>query len=84
MSNDKLIDNAPDTYCHKLARIDELGPHRRLVFTIPDLHGDNYEAVTVKLIVPAEALMQIAYMAAGADRESVSPELIAHQTGRAN
>jgi hypothetical protein len=29
-------------------------------------------------------MMKLAYLAAGADRESVSPELIAYETGRAN
>lgn len=38
------------------------------------------DIVTVKLIVPAEVLMQIACMAAGADRTTVSRELIALET----
>jgi hypothetical protein len=85
MSNDKLIDNAqPDFYCHTLARIDKLGPNRRLIFTVPRAEGEGYHDIVVKLILPAELMTTLAYMVAGADRESVSPELIAHQTGRSN
>ncbi|WP_407174554.1 hypothetical protein [Bradyrhizobium sp. STM 3562] len=82
--NDRLIDQAPDMYCHRIARIDALGPNRRLVFTMPSVDGDAYENVVVKLILPAEVMMTLAYMAAGADRETISPELIAHETRTAN
>jgi hypothetical protein len=76
--------DAPEMYCHGIARIDKLGPNRRIVFTVPRVDGDGYQDVVVKLILPAELMMKLAYMVAGADHENVSPELIAHQTGRAN
>jgi hypothetical protein len=79
-----LIDQTTDLYCHRIARIDVLGPNRRLIFTVPTVDNDGYEHVAVKLIVPAEVLMTLAYMAAGADRETVSPELIAHAPRTAN
>jgi hypothetical protein len=47
MSNDKLIDNAPDMYCHGIARIDKLGPNHRIVFTVPRVDGDGYQDVVV-------------------------------------
>jgi hypothetical protein len=72
-------------YCHRLARIDTPGPNRRLVFTIPSIEGPaGYENVVVKLILPAELLTTLAYMAAGADRETISPELIALEPQTAN
>jgi hypothetical protein len=82
--NERLIDNACEIYCHRIARIDALGPNRRIIFTVPSVDGDGYENVVVKLILPAELLMTLAYMAAGADRKTISPELIAHETQTAN
>jgi len=82
--NDRLIDQACDMYCHRLARIDHLGPNRRLIFTMPSVEGDRYQHVVVKLIIPADFMVTLAYMAAGADRDAISPDLIALETGRAN
>jgi hypothetical protein len=82
--SDHLIDQAPDMYCHKLARIDHLGPNRRLIFTMPSVEGDRYQHVVIKLIIPAELMVTLAYMAAGADRATFSPELIALETRNAN
>jgi hypothetical protein len=64
--------------------LDALGPNRRLVFTVPSVDSPGYENVVVKLILPAEIMVTLAYMAAGADRETISPELIAHETRTAN
>jgi hypothetical protein len=40
--NDRLSDQASDVYCHGIARIDTLGPNRRLVFTIPSVTSPGY------------------------------------------
>lgn len=82
--SDRLIDQACDVYCQGIARIDTLGPNRRLVFTIPCVETPGYQAVTIKLIMPAELMTTLAYMAIGADRETVAPELIALETRTAN
>ena len=79
-----LIDQAADTFCYRLARIDVLGPNRRLIFTTPSIDSPGMEVVVTKLIVSAELLTEIAYLAAGADRETVSAQLMSIETGRAN
>jgi hypothetical protein len=63
-----LLDQATDVYCHKLARIDHLGPNRRLIFTVPSVEGG--------LIVPAEVMAAVAYMAAATDPTRASLELL--------
>ncbi|MCK1517261.1 hypothetical protein IVB22_33115 [Bradyrhizobium sp. 190] len=79
-----LIDQATDVYCHKLARIDQLGPNRRLIFTVPSVEGGQYEQIVVKLIVPAEVMATLAYMAAGTDPTRTSLELLAVEPRTAN
>jgi hypothetical protein len=81
--SDRLIDNGV-AYCHQLARIDKLGPNRLLVFTAPSLTESGWQEVQIKMVMPADFLMTLAYMAAGADRETISPELIARETRTAN
>jgi hypothetical protein len=82
--NDRLLDQACDVYCHGIARIDTLGPNRRLVFTIPSVDSPGYQNVVVKLILPAELLGVLAYLAIGVDRNTISPDLIALETHTAN
>jgi hypothetical protein len=82
--SDRLIDQAPDLYCHGIARIDTLGPNRRLVFTVPSIDSTGYQTVVVKLILPAELMVTLAYLAVGADRGTFSPELIALEPHNAN
>lgn len=82
--NDRLLDQAHDLYCHGIARIDTLGPNRRIIFTIPSVDSDGYQNVVVKLILPAELLGVLAYLAIGVDRKTISPELIALETRTAN
>jgi len=84
--DDRLIDQACDMYCHDLARIDALGPNRRLVFTMPSLESPGYQHVTVKLILPADLMMTLGYMALGTKRPTATyaPELLALDTERAN
>jgi hypothetical protein len=83
--DDRLIDQACDLYCHGIARIDTLGPCRRLVFTIPSLESPGYQNVVIKLIMTAELLATLSYLAAGADQQGgISPALLALETERAN
>ena len=53
---------AREVYCHQLARVDKLGPNRRLVFTVPSTDGMDYHSVVVKLIMPAEFMGALADM----------------------
>jgi hypothetical protein len=82
--SDRLIDQAHDLYCHGIARIDTLGPNRRIIFTVPSVDGAGYQNVVVKLILPAELLGALAYLAIGADRNTVSPALIGLETRNAH
>jgi hypothetical protein len=86
--NDRLIDQAHDLYCHGIARIDTLGPNRRLVFTIPSVDSSGYQNVVVKLILPAELMMTLARLAVGCDRgdgrPTIAPEMIAFGTETVN
>jgi hypothetical protein len=79
-----LIDQAPDYFVHAIARIESLGPNRRLVFTIPSLEHPDSRNVVVKLVMTAELLAQLSYMAAGAAPANISPELLALETSTAN
>jgi hypothetical protein len=65
MDNNTLIEmyGTPDTFCEGLARIDQIGPCRRLTFTVRDPAGDGRQIVA-KLILPAEALADIVQMLA--------------------
>ena len=81
---DLLLDNAVDVYCHAIARIETLGPCRRLVFTMPDVANPGYQNVVIKLVMTAELLAQLSYVAAGAAPANVSPELLALETSTAN
>jgi len=75
---DHLLDKACDLYCHGIARIDTLGPSRRLVFTIRSLESRFPDIVVVKLIITT-----MSCLAAGADQQTISPELLAlNQGGR--
>lgn len=84
IDRDRLIDQANDLYCQDIARIDTLGPNRRIIFTIPSIDSTGYHNVVVKLILPAELMVTLAYMAAGADANNVSPQLLALETHTAN
>jgi|1185.fasta_scaffold1357550_1 hypothetical protein len=44
----------------------------------------GYQNVVVKLILPAELMTALAYLAAGADPATVSAALLAAETGTAN
>jgi hypothetical protein len=81
---DLLIDNAVDMYCHGIAKIETLGPCRRIVFTIPDTANPGFQNVVIKLILPAELMATLAYMAIGVDQSTISPALLAPETNTAN
>jgi hypothetical protein len=82
---DHLVDNACELYCHGIARIETLGPCRRLIFTSPDVSYPGSQTVVIKLIMTAELLATLSYMAAGADQSGgISPALLALETERAN
>ena len=57
---------------------------RRLVFTIPGLESPGCQNVVVKLIMTAELLATLSCLAAGADQQTISPELLALEPGRTN
>lgn len=79
-----LNDQAADYFVHGIARIEALGPNRRLVFTIPSIEHSDTQNVVVKLVMSAELLAQLSYMAAGAVPANISPELLALETTTAN
>ena len=81
---DLLLDNAVDVYCHGIARIETLGPNRRVVFTMPDVANPGYQNIVIKLIMTAELLATLSYMAAGVDQNNISPALLALETSTAN
>src|SRR5260370_25120060 len=85
MSNLIEMYGVPDTFCEGLARIDQLGPCRRLTFMVRDIQGGR--AIVAKLILPAEALAELVQMIA-ADihvpkaRASLSPNALANLRGK--
>ena len=81
-----LCDQAADYFVHAIARIDHLGPNRRLVFTMPSIDCPDAQTVVVKLVMSAELLATLSYLAAaaGAVPANVAPELLALETSTAN
>jgi hypothetical protein len=63
----------PDAFCERLVRIDILGPCRRLVFATRDTSaGDQALVISAKLIVSAEAMIEIGrMMLAGAPEDGL-------------
>jgi hypothetical protein len=76
MSDMLILDNATTIYCHQISRVEKLGPNRLLIFTIPSINDPGFHEVTVKLILPAEAMDKLAHLAIDTDA-TVSRELIA-------
>jgi hypothetical protein len=77
--NEHLIDNSygGDIFCERLARIDRLGPNCRLIFTTRDVTEPKWSVIMAKIIIPADYMVTLAYMAAGADPAVVSRDLLA-------
>jgi hypothetical protein len=71
-----LLDQTTDIFCEKLARLDAIGPNRRLIFTVSSVDEPGCHLVAAKLILPADFMVTLAYMAVSADRMTISPELI--------
>jgi hypothetical protein len=51
-----------DIFCEGLARIDQVGPCRRLIFMVRDTMNDGMKTITAKIVVPAEVMFEIAQM----------------------
>jgi hypothetical protein len=55
-----------EVFCEALARVERIGPNRRLVFTVtqPDHynHGSKERVAVIKLVLPAEASIFVAQM----------------------
>ena len=84
IERNKLVDTyTTDIFCENLAFIDNLGVNRRLVFVNRDFTYPDSHIVVAKLIIPADFMVTLAYMAAGVDR-SVSTQLLALDTRVAN
>ena len=83
MSN-HLVDEGPDVYCHRLARVDALGPNRRLVFTLPSATDQGWETVVMKIIMPADAAMALVRMIAQTDLATAPIELVNLECAVAN
>jgi hypothetical protein len=83
--SDHLLDQTIDIFCERLTRIDAMGRNnRRLIFTVPSVEEPGFHQVAAKLILPSDFMVTLAYMAAGADRLTISPELIALEPRTAN
>jgi hypothetical protein len=57
----------PEIFCEALARVERIGPNRRLVFitTQPDGQGGLERAAVVKIILPAEIADSVAHAMLG-------------------
>jgi hypothetical protein len=55
-----------------------------VIFTIPSVDSPGSHNVVVKLIMTAELLAALSCMTAGADRNAISPALLALETNTAN
>jgi hypothetical protein len=55
----------PEYFCETLGKIEQVGPCRRLVFVIHQTIGGRRErAAVVKLVLPAEALVDVTQLLA--------------------
>jgi hypothetical protein len=74
----------PEFFCEALHSVEQVGPCRRLMFTIHQTEGDRRTAMgVVKLILPADVLADIAQMLVGG-ADKIAPELIALERRVAN
>ena len=78
-------DTALDIFACELVRIDKLGSNRRLIFAVPSTEGDRWKSVHVKLIIPADYMVTLAYMIAGESWGTIDEQLAAFEaTGEPN
>jgi hypothetical protein len=82
MPRDELIEpnGLIDVFCEGLARIDKIGSCRRLVFMVRDPTSPDFRLVTAKIVVPAEAMFDIAQMVAADRPLSAALAAIPHDT----
>ena len=67
-----LIDqNYPDIFVCDLARVDRLGPNRRLIFASQNIDEEGHRSVVAKVIIPAQYLPTLVSLLA---REAYLPE----------
>jgi hypothetical protein len=67
MAHDELLYCITDVFCEGLARIDQVGSVRRLIFRVRDTASPGTKIVAAKIVVPCEVMFDIAQMIA-ADR----------------
>ncbi|WP_024519395.1 hypothetical protein [Bradyrhizobium sp. Tv2a-2] len=81
--------DGPAVFACELARIDRLGPNRRLIFTLPEPAENDGQRVVADLILPLEAFPAIINAlaseawASGEAREITPQVLTVMQTGPA-
>lgn len=51
-----------ETFVCELTHIDQLGGNRRLIFTVPSADAPAWKDVVVKVIVPAEYMVQLGFI----------------------
>ena len=60
MEDDLDCYNLPEYFCEQLGKIEQIGPCRRLVFVIHQtVGGKSHRMGTVKLVLPADALVEM-------------------------
>lgn len=64
----------PELFCEALARIDQIGSCRRLIFTISDRTSGDARTPVVKLVLPAEVMAELAQIIAADVASGSRPE----------
>jgi hypothetical protein len=60
-TGDLDVYNVPEYFCETLAKIEQVGPCRRLVFAIHEtMNGRRNRVAVVRLVLPADVLVEIA------------------------
>jgi hypothetical protein len=55
------LTGVPEIFCERLGKIEQIGSCRRLIFVIHQtMNGRPYRVAAVKLVLPAEALVEVA------------------------
>jgi hypothetical protein len=80
MAREELFEQycVADVFCEGLARIDQIGPCRRLTFMVRDTMSPGMKTVTAKIVVPAEVMFEIAQMIAADHPVSAALAAIPH------
>ncbi len=76
MSVETYDNGSADIFCETLVRIDRIGSCRRLVFVVTDFNGSGrglgIKSVVAKIVIPAEAMSEIAARIAGDRPDPIS------------